>query len=113
MLEASGRSAQPAEAFTARPVFGLQSRGSRRAFNGIETVHLYAGLSFASFGVVAGKPQEAGMSDAGEEIRIQRNDDVGCIQAVLRVEILAKSAFEAARAESRFTGSYCTSLRFG
>ena len=53
------------------------------------------------------------MRDAAEKIRIERQNHVRLFQLVLRVGVVPNAAFDAARAESRFTGSHWTSFACG
>ncbi len=68
----------------------LKSRRRRPALDHVQPVHLLRAVELALLRVVARQLVEARELRAAQEIRIQRNNHIGLIQLVLRVDIIAK-----------------------
>ena len=77
-------------------MLGLKAGGRRCALHGVEPIHGDAAIcsgEFAASGVVRGQAEKARESDAGEEVSIERDDDIRVLQPVLRVTKFAEGGF--------------------
>ncbi len=73
----------------AEAMLGFHARCRRRALDGVEPVHAIGGI-FAAPGVIGDELVEAGIRRAGEEVGVERDDDVGAAEVVLDVVALFK-----------------------
>ena len=71
-----------------QPVIGLRARGTRRALDHIHAAHV-AGIRIAALGEIAGVSRVPGKSGV-QKIGVERNNDVGVLQLVLRFHWLAE-----------------------
>ncbi len=73
-----------------QPMIGLKSSGGRRAFYRIQPVHGNARLQRTAAGIVGRELQKSRVPEAGEKLRVQRNNHVCLVQLVLRIDKLPK-----------------------
>ena len=77
-------------------MFGFEASGGRGAFDRVETVHLYTGVHRTARRVVGSQLQKSRVPEAGEEVCIEREDDVSLIEPVLRIDVIAKGLLRGA-----------------
>jgi len=76
-------------------VFGLEAGGARRALDRVQPVHGKVTVrvslrQLAPAGIVGRQAQKSGMGYAGEKVRVEGNDHVGILQAILGVVVVAE-----------------------
>ncbi len=84
--EGRGKSGDVAGA-KSETVLGLHAGGGDRALDRVEAVHVrLVAIELAAAGVIIRELVEAGLGDAGEEVGVERDDDVGALEPVLRID---------------------------
>ena len=69
----------------------LEASHRRHALDDVHAVHRFAGFVAMALGVRGCQRQKSRMRDAAQEIRVERENDVGVFQLVLRVGVAAES----------------------
>ncbi len=78
-------------------MLGLEAGGAGRALDRVQPVHgegaVWSGLGqLATAGVVGRQAEKSRMGNAGKKVRVERDDDVRILQAVLGVIVVAEGS---------------------
>ena len=74
-------------------VLGLEAGRAGSAFDGVQPVHRSTWVQqLAPAGIIGRQAEKAGMSDAGEEVRVERDDHIRILQPILSVVVITESS---------------------